>query len=83
MGDYIKAAQLDSSHIGKTVRVALGKAQAEDILVGVTHNSAMAETTSIFVGETRYEPGRMQTTLIFQQLGEVKCSPSQKVAVVD
>lgn len=75
MGDYIKAAQLNSSHIGKIVRVTLGKAEAQDVLSGVT-----LQTATIQHGQLT---GPIGVTLKFQQLGEVECGHTQMVRVID
>lgn len=82
MGEYIKASQLDSSHIGKTVRANFDKAQAEDILRGVKHTARLISEGRIF-DKPKLTVGAIETTLIFATLGEVDCEPGQRVAVVD
>lgn len=81
MSETIKAAQLDSSHIGKTVRISFsGTFASEDTVVGVTHKAAM-----IFEGGLteipKWVPGRIETTITFQHLGEVDCDPGHWVTV--
>lgn len=81
MNEYIPASQLNSSHIGKLVRVNFDKAQAEDILQAVKHTGRLVSESRIF--ETpRLTVGGIETTLTFATLGEVDCEPSQNVAVV-
>jgi len=84
MGDYIKASELGSSHIGKVVRVELTKfVKASDILTGLSHKSAMLFEGGLLEENLRPTLGRLETTLIFQRLGEIDCSPNQKVAILD
>jgi len=81
MNLFIPASELTHEHIGKTVRVTIDKAQAEDMLQGMTH-------TARLIAEGRWSRqnlsiGPIETTLKFATLGDVDCEPGQKVAVTD
>ena len=82
MAEFIRASELNSSHIGKLVRLTFDLSQAEDILQGVKHTGRMISEGGL-CGEPKLTVGGIETTLRFATLGEVDCEPSHKVTVLD
>ena len=74
----MKAAELNSNHLGQRFAVRVPGAVVEDTLIGIEHSVDMITDESVG-GETNVVPGRRHTSLTFLHVGSIGTDYTQTV----